>query len=87
MPESPETKGPLQVTSPTSMAGGTSTGVREGSRPLSGSNAGNTFGFASAALSVVFHCKIYIGKISKNVSPSYIMLIIQRLEDNKCRSR
>lgn len=40
MPESPETKGPLQVTSPTSMAGGTSTGVREGSRPLSGSNAG-----------------------------------------------
>ena len=40
MPESPDTKAPHQVTSPTSMAGGTSTGVRDVSRPQSGNNAG-----------------------------------------------
>ena len=45
MPESPETKGPAQVNSPTSMGGGTATGVREVSRPHSGSNAGNCLRF------------------------------------------
>ena len=41
MPESPDTKGPAQVNSPTAMGGGTAVGVREVSRPRSGSNAGN----------------------------------------------